>query len=66
MQQVYFNVFLHGYLLQCWVNDEESWDSEDFCEIIQYKKSNKISVCNNLQHILYNSNDLFDKLAKTV
>ena len=39
--------------------------SEDFCETFQCKKLNKIDVCNNLQHILYNSNDLFDGFAKT-
>ena len=43
--------------------------SEDFCVTFQYKKSNEINVCNNLQHVEYNSvlgsNDLFDKFAKT-
>ena len=42
--------------------------SEDFCETFQCKKSNKINVCNDLQHVLYNSlqdsNNLFDKFAK--
>ena len=46
----------------------KSLDLEDFCETFQFKKSNKINVCNNLQHVLYNSllylNNLFDKFAK--
>ena len=51
------------------IEDENFSDVRGFLLTFQCKKSNEINVCNNLQHVLYNSildsNGLFDKITKT-